>query len=320
MVQGKKISLITRFMDRLRTLSQVFPSWLTLPEIDEIIIVNWSSKKDDIAKYLKTFNDKRIILVNVENQKFFNRGMAWNTGIHCASGEWLFCIDGDVSIKSNLLNSISLDENVIYRSQTCVGTCIVEKDSWKKVKGYAEYLQGWGEEDIDYYLKLEKVGVVTRLFNDDLFGYVFHDFDERNQHDKIKDCGDARELNIASLLIVNNDYEYEYLTASMEKNGEKISVSIPVQTLRKQDKLSIEKIYNEQKYNVNAFIDEYKKKMMVRANNGFPFGHREMQLSIEPCKTFNKEDLIPIMTPFTSPIFQKSNHNHVLSFPRPKRI
>jgi len=86
------ISVICACKNRSDTLKVTLNSWLTFKEIDEIIIVDWSS--DEPIDYL-TKIDERIKIIRVSNQKYFNQPQPLNLAASLAKGEYILKLDTD---------------------------------------------------------------------------------------------------------------------------------------------------------------------------------------------------------------------------------
>ena len=69
----------------------------------ELIIVNDGTKDDSINLIKQNFNDKRISIINQENEGLSS---ARNTGLHNAKGEYIWFFDSDDWISNNALKDI----------------------------------------------------------------------------------------------------------------------------------------------------------------------------------------------------------------------
>ena len=160
------ISLITAVKNREETLRQAISSWLKLGEIDEIIIVDWSSDQS-LAPLVKSFADDRICLIRVEGQEKWILSFAYNLAACCASRDKLLKTDADVLIKpdffeKNILTPGSFisgdwrmgrDDNEKHLN----GTVFLYRSDFIRVNGYNEYIKSYGWDDSDLYTRLEAV-------------------------------------------------------------------------------------------------------------------------------------------------------------------
>lgn len=211
---NKTISCITRYMDRFEFLKQSLPTWLVFP-YEEIIIVDWSSKKENIVSYIKDLNDHRIKLIQAPKQQFFNAGAAWNVGIRFASSEFINGIDCDVMIKSKSFSSIKLEENVFYtgiRTIPVYGSFIVCKKAWQQLAGFTEMLKTWSHEDVLFYDSLEQAG----------YKHIFFDLNDL-QH--INHSNELRFENFELKLTYDKALKYNQFVLRFNKDKTKIRKS-----------------------------------------------------------------------------------------------
>jgi glycosyltransferase involved in cell wall biosynthesis len=174
-------------MDRLYHLQETLPTWLGLP-VDEIIIVDWSSK-ESINHLIHM--DPRITILRVDNQEYFNRGAAWNTGIGYAKTDYVLCIDADVKcINLRCIEQLPLSkhQSIYYRAgkgSALCGTMMMRKMDWCRILGYPENLPCWGSEDHILYQKLGSIRCKERYFEPFSFDHIAHPDFMRLQHQEV---------------------------------------------------------------------------------------------------------------------------------------
>ena len=193
MIGNLKLSLCTRFKDRLSHLSQTLPTWVKNIEIDEFIITDYNSQKDDIVPLLKSVNDTRIVLLKVPGVQGFDRGRCHNIGINHAQGDIILNVDNDIFF-SPLIFKVIQPEKVrnfhIIKELTkprigCYGTCIFFKYMWRTINGYAEGFNVWGCEDNNFYARLVGWGY-RRIPDITTVEHIPHGDDLRLQHHDLK--------------------------------------------------------------------------------------------------------------------------------------
>jgi len=184
-------------MDRFVFLKQTLPIWLTLP-YDEIIIVDWTSKEENIIPYVESFKDERIKVIQVIGQKYFNQGAAWNVGIRYAVGEFINGIDCDTTLKPDALQT--LDEKKYctgFQINHSYGTVIFPKKAWALVGGYTEIFKTWSQDDVLFYRDLSQAGYEHIYFPKDQIETIMHDDDVRFKNHEFKfSRSDAITFNI----------------------------------------------------------------------------------------------------------------------------
>lgn len=105
-----KISLICACKNRYNSLIVSLNSWLTFKEIEEFIIVDWSS--DEPLNHL-TKLDKRIKIIRVDDEKYFNQPQPLNLAVNVASGDYILKVDSDYIMNPyyNFFEKYVPDEN-----------------------------------------------------------------------------------------------------------------------------------------------------------------------------------------------------------------
>ena len=104
------ISLICACKNRNEALKISLTSWLLKKEITEIIIVDWSSD-ESLAALTKL--DKRIKVISVPNQKYFNQPQPLNLAASIATGDYILKVDCDYIFNPyhNFFETYQIDEN-----------------------------------------------------------------------------------------------------------------------------------------------------------------------------------------------------------------
>ena len=178
------ISLIVGCMNRGNVLKKTLPSWLDIPEIDDVIVVDWGSKiplAEDpwFNQYL--IKNKKIKIIRVENQKYYYRCLANNLARKFTddANKLLLKIDTDyLNLDFSWINNIPFFiENEYFKDKKIKGLemknifvvgsnlfcchsngfLFINKKDFDKVNGYNENLLPiWGVEDCDLYQRLEK--------------------------------------------------------------------------------------------------------------------------------------------------------------------
>lgn len=110
MKTNNKISLICACKNRNPALNISLRSWLNFEQISEIIIVDWSSD-EPLASLTKL--DKRIKVITVPNQKYFNQPQPLNLSASIATGDYILKVDCDYLFSPyyNFFDSYQVDEN-----------------------------------------------------------------------------------------------------------------------------------------------------------------------------------------------------------------
>ena len=163
----------------------------------EIIIVDYNCPMGCGTYFEKTFsNQTKIVRANVGVREW-NLSHARNLGYEISAGDALLFIDADTMIKSNFLSAHILRENEFYTGRWlhCSGCCMLWKKDFGAIKGYNEYVDGWGSEDYDLYRRLEAKGLKRNYFNEKLFKNIQHHDKIRNEYHGFQNIHVTNERN-----------------------------------------------------------------------------------------------------------------------------
>ena len=206
------ISLICACKNRNEALKVSLNSWLNYKEIEEFIIVDWSS--DESLEHLTSL-DSRIKIIRVEGQKYFNQPQPLNLALSQATGEYIIKVDcdyvlspyysffekykvddnsfvsGKASYKSpefynESTQSYLIDRTKMTMEELCdyhntyssyykflTGLLYISKENLLKVNGYNENLsEHYSYEDDEIYKRLELLGLEHKKLDYDY--HVFH--------------------------------------------------------------------------------------------------------------------------------------------------
>lgn len=162
------ITLISACKNRQHHLVKLLESISCFNEIDEIIIVDWSSD-ESLRPLIEKFQNGKIILAEVPGQDNFLRCHAFNLAARLATKDKLIKLDADIQVKGNFFARYHLHENSFYAGKSelakdeneygLTGLLYLRKTDFFNVNGYNEYLTTWGRDDIDLYSRLEKTGL-----------------------------------------------------------------------------------------------------------------------------------------------------------------
>lgn len=176
-------SIICSCKNRNKALSVSLSSWINLPEITEIIIVDWSS--DENLEHILCL-DERIKLVRVNNQKHFNQIQPLNLAASLVKSELILKLDSDYIINpyydfigkykpsKGYFSSGYPSEKVEGKANNFYaflrGLLFVYKEDFDLVGGYNESLkENYAYEDEDICTRLAKLGLQEQYIDFDFF-------------------------------------------------------------------------------------------------------------------------------------------------------
>lgn len=186
----KTFGIVSACMNRDAMLRVSLQSWIGNPLVSEIIIVDWSSKEPLCwAEPL----DPRIQVLNINDQKFFNKGKALNIGIQASTSEFIMQMDVDYILNpySNLIEvfrkTISEKDFVVCSGWNGDGNgsgapfltptngfLCAPRRSLIEVGGYNENLKGWGYDDDDIINKLARSGLNRKILRLSGGRFIYH--------------------------------------------------------------------------------------------------------------------------------------------------
>jgi len=162
------ISLITSIKNRAETLREAIQTWITHPEINEIIIVDWSSD-ESLVPLVEEFQDGRIFLASVKDQPTWILSHAYNLAARLATRDKLLKIDADVKVLPGFFENHVLTSDVFYTGNWRIGkdenethlngNLFLHRHHYFKANGYNEFITSYGWDDCDFFTRLENLGL-----------------------------------------------------------------------------------------------------------------------------------------------------------------
>lgn len=159
------ISIVSCCMNRNTNLMKALATWVKLP-VDEIIIVDWSSKTP-VLESVKAFDDARIKILRVDNESKWVLTYGFNVGLRFASYSKIFKFDADIEVSEDFLELNNFSNKEFVRgywksaldegldSQVYVnGSFGAHKKHLKEIGYYNELIRTYGWDDSDIYERL----------------------------------------------------------------------------------------------------------------------------------------------------------------------
>ncbi len=178
------ISVFTACMNRGGNLEKALRSWLAFPDIQEIIIVDWSSD-ESLTPLVKKYQDGRIVLAIVRDQKKWILTHAFNLAARLTTHDKIFKIDADVEILPGFFEKHVLRPGIFFtgnwanqrneNEQYLNGMIYLYRDDFFRVNGYNEYIQMYGWDDDDLYGRLQNQGLRRGDISNDTLHHIGHE-------------------------------------------------------------------------------------------------------------------------------------------------
>jgi hypothetical protein len=178
------ISIVTACMNRVDNLLKVMPSWLS-KDVDEIIIVDWSSDEPILQK-LKKFNDERIKVVRINDESNWVLTHAFNIGLKLAKFSVIYKMDCDIEVRENFFIRNSFKNGEFVRGYWKIaaerngvdqkyinGTFGCRKSDLRNIGYYDERIQTYGWDDSDLYSRLSlDYGLIGKYIDPDSLRHI----------------------------------------------------------------------------------------------------------------------------------------------------
>ena len=175
------ISIIACCMNRNRNLLLSISQWVRCKDINEIIIVDWTSTvevKETIKDVLKSSKIK-ITIIRVTNASKWILTTAYNLAAKYTNYDKILKLDCDNFISLNFAKYHKLDA---LKASSCFysgnweearnenekhlnGVIYLYRKDFFAVGGYNEYIQSYGWDDSDLYLRLKKIAINLYINN-----------------------------------------------------------------------------------------------------------------------------------------------------------
>ncbi len=162
------ISVFTCCMNRNENLDRALATWVKVPEIDEIIILDWSSS-DPVKPIADKYNDSRIIVARAEGQERWILSYAFNLAARLTTRKKVLKMDADVELEPDFFQFHQLKPGQFFTGNWQLaktendlhlnGVVYVYREDFFRVNGYNEYIKTYGWDDSDLYTRLESAGL-----------------------------------------------------------------------------------------------------------------------------------------------------------------
>jgi GT2 family glycosyltransferase len=189
-VRGRPgISLVTCSMNRSANLVRAMKSWISCPEVSEIVVVDWSSDRP-VADEIRSAGifDARVRVIRVENEPRWILSYAFNLGFRFAQYENILKVDADIIIDPAFFERTILAPGYFFagnwrtaaEGQAYVnGFFYVHRSDLAAVGGFNEYIRTYGWDDDDIYGRLESHGARRLDLDQSLIEHLPHSDEER---------------------------------------------------------------------------------------------------------------------------------------------
>lgn len=195
------VSLVTGCRGRLAFLRRSLPSWLGLPSVAEVIVVD-SACPDGAADWADSLGEPRVRTVRLAASPHYRHAAVKNAGAAVARCPWLLFLDTDIVVSPGLDTVLrSTLPGTFARpdllDEAMGGQILVQRSVFEKLGGYDEVYRAYSDEDIDLYRRLRFHGVTLRPFARALIHHQPHDPAARMIHTDETDLALSTTFNAA---------------------------------------------------------------------------------------------------------------------------
>lgn len=183
------VSVVTCCMNRSENLLKALPTWLALPSVDEVVIVDWCSR-EPVESTLAAAGlvDPRIRIARVVDEPRWILSFAFNLGFRLARHERILKLDADITLKPEFFERNSLQEGsfiagdwqVAEKGQEHInGFFYIRQHDLLQIKGFNEYITTYGWDDDDLYTRLGQSGLKRVCVDTKSIYHIPHDDAQR---------------------------------------------------------------------------------------------------------------------------------------------
>jgi len=227
------VSVINAIKNRNDHLEISLQTWVDNPNIDEIIIVDWSSDSPVELIVNKFKAKKQIIILRVEGEDDWILSYAYNLAIQAASKNKILKLDADIKLTENFFQKFILKKDSFFTGRWELardtneihlnGAIYAFREHLTKVQGYDERLTCYGWDDSDLYERLENNGLIRKNIYPDSLNHIPHDDTVRVKHQTISE---EYKDNLLELTIKNRDLSLRRVPWGIKDDHELANFSI----------------------------------------------------------------------------------------------
>jgi glycosyltransferase involved in cell wall biosynthesis len=200
------IALITTCKGRLHHLKQSLPA-MAAQHPDELIVVDYDSP-DGAGDWVEAHFPQAKVIRASQPDGGFNVSRARNLGAAAATAEWLVFVDADILLAPSFAQVLrpAVARGYYYQpvpkeagAGGMYGTFVCAAADFRAIGGYDEVFEGWGREDKDVYMRLQRAGVKKAFYAPGLVQGIDHDDSERHIRADMSDRWQNEAVNACYL-------------------------------------------------------------------------------------------------------------------------
>lgn len=172
-------------MNRDAHLRRSLPVWLALPDISEVVVVDWSNRTP--LRELQAL-DPRVRVIRAEGEARWILSYAYNLGISQARHETILKCDADCLPTADVVRLRPTERSfhagywktgAACGKPSVNGQCLFTKTQFERVNGYSEIIRMYGRDDEDFYDRLIAAGYARQEIPATELSFIEHTQQER---------------------------------------------------------------------------------------------------------------------------------------------
>jgi glycosyltransferase involved in cell wall biosynthesis len=196
------VSIISACKNREKALSISLSSWVQFDEVTEIVIVDWSS--DEPINHLSKL-DKRIKIINVKGEKYFNQPQPLNLAASITTGDCILKLDCDHILNPyyNFFDHHKIEKNTFIVGFNSLienellhplwGLLYIKKNHFDSVGGYNENMgKYYAVEDDELTIRLISSGLIPKSIQIQKFTAIHIPHSDKNRIENFESFSDIK--------------------------------------------------------------------------------------------------------------------------------
>ncbi|RVT49460.1 glycosyltransferase [Rubrivivax albus] len=186
---GAGVSVVSCCMNRTENLLKALPTWLALPQVTEVVIVDWNSTEPVAPAITEAgLAGPRVRVLRVEDEPRWILSLAFNIGFRAARGERIVKADADITLKPDFLARNPLPKGCFIAGdwreaapgqEHINGFFYLRRADLLAIGGFNEYITTYGWDDDDIYARMAGSGLRRIGVDGESIYHIPHDDAQR---------------------------------------------------------------------------------------------------------------------------------------------
>jgi len=231
------ISVVVACMDRTENLITNLEACLIIPQIKEIIVLDYGSK-NELSKELPNHIKSKIKLYRI-NATHWHLTKAYNIAIQLSSCDIIVKLDADYLLDKKFFINHHIKPNEYIsgfdRYDSLSGFLMLYKNDFIKINGYNERIITYGYDDDDINQRLKKHNITYKRLDRSMIKHLPHD---KNNKEWFKNAPpESQDLSRGALIIQNKKIAHEKPWTNKDKMSKYNTTSAFVACMNRKNNL-----------------------------------------------------------------------------------